>query len=145
MKTKLIKRQETAHEWYVVDVSGKVLGRAATEIATLLMGKNRPDFTPHVDNGAGVVVINCDKIRVTGKKASQKMYTRFSGYPGGLRKTVYEEMFEKDPKYVMRHAVKGMLPKNKLGVRMLKRLKLYTGTEHPHAAQKPKTFETKAR
>jgi large subunit ribosomal protein L13 len=143
MKTKLIKRQEATHEWYVVDVSGKVLGRAATEIATLLMGKNRPDFTSHVDNGAGVVVVNCDKIRVTGRKASQKVYTRFSGYPGGLRKTVYEEMFKKDPKYVMRHAVKGMLPKSKLGVRMLKRLKLYTGDEHPHAAQKPKTFETK--
>ncbi|MFH1552202.1 MAG: 50S ribosomal protein L13 [Candidatus Omnitrophota bacterium] len=137
MKTKIIKHEETAHQWYVVDVSGKILGRAATEIAQMLSGKNRPDFTPNVDNGAGVIVINCDKIKVTGNKASQKVYKRFSGYPGGQKETVYNKMFEKDPKYIVRHAVKGMVPKNKLGARMMKRLKLYVGGEHPHAAQKP--------
>ncbi len=138
MKTKLLKHNEAGHEWYIVDVSDKVLGRAATQIATLLSGKYRPDFTPHVDGGAGVIVINCEKVRVTGKKPVQKVYKRYSGYPGGLKETPYSEMFEKDPKYVVRHAVKGMLPKNKLGSRMLKRLKLYTGAEHSHAAQKPK-------
>ncbi len=141
MKTKMIKREEAEHEWYVVDVGGKVLGRAATQIATLLIGKYRPDFTPNIDNGAGVIVINSDKVRVTGNKAEQKVYKRYSGYPGGQKETVYEKMFEKDPKYVLRHAVKGMLPKNKLGACMLKRLKLYVGAEHPHAAQQPREFE----
>ena len=136
--TKLKKQQEVVHDWYIIDVSDKVLGRAATQIAALLKGKNKTDYTPHVDGGSGVVVINCDKIRITGRKSGQKVYKRYSGYPSGQRETVYEKMFEKDPKYVVRHAVKGMLPKNKLGARMLKRLKLYIGTEHPHAAQSPK-------
>ncbi len=138
MKTKMIKQEEAKHEWYVIDVADKVLGRAATEIATLLSGKYRPDYTPNVDSGAGVIVINCDKIKVTGNKEAKKVYTRYSGYPSGQKKTRYDSMFEKDPKYVMRHAVRGMLPKNKLGVRMLRRLKLYTGSEHPHVAQRPK-------
>ena len=137
IKTKMIKREEVEHSWYLIDVSDKVLGRAATEIATLLMGKNRPDFTPYVDSGAGVVVINCGKVRLTGNKAGKKVYKRYSGYPGGQKETVYEKMIEKDPKYVLRHAVKGMIPKNKLGSRMIKRLKLYVGEEHPHTAQKP--------
>lgn len=137
MKTKMLKRGEIGHQWYVVDVADEVLGRAATGIATLLSGKSRPDFTPHVDSGAGVIVLNCGKIRVTGNKSSQKVYKRFSGYPSGQKETVYEKMLEKDPKHIMRHAVRGMLPKNKLGVRMLKRLKLYTGSDHPHVAQKP--------
>ena len=137
MKTKWIKSEETGHQWYIVDVSDKVLGRAATRIATLLSGKYRPDYTPNVDNGAGVVVVNCGKIKVTGKKGTQKVYKWFSGYPAGQRQVTYEKMFEKDPKYVLRHAVKGMLPKNKLGAKMLKRLKLYVGSEHPHTAQKP--------
>ncbi len=136
-KTKMIKREKVQHPWYLVDVSGKVLGRASTLIATLLMGKNRPDFTPHVDSGAGVIVINCDKIRITGEKGSKKVYKRYSGYPGGQKETVYNKMSKKDPKYVIRHAVKGMIPKNKLGSRMLKRLKLYVGDDHPHIAQKP--------
>jgi large subunit ribosomal protein L13 len=136
--TKLKKQQEVVHDWYIIDVSDKVLGRAATRIASLLKGKNKVDYTPHVDGGSGVVVINCDKIKFTGKKSGQKVYKRYSGYPSGQKETVYEKMFEKDPKYVVRHAVKGMLPKNKLGAKMLKRLKLYTGTEHPHAAQNPK-------
>lgn len=138
MKTRMLKQEEVEHEWYVVDVADKILGRAATEIALLLSGKYRPDFTSHVDCGAGVVVINCGKIRVTGNRESQKVYKRYSGYPGGQKETTYERMFEKNPKYIMRHAVKGMLPKNKLGARMLKRLKLYVDEEHPHTAQKPK-------
>ena len=136
--TKMKKHKEVTHDWYIVDVTDKVLGRVATEIASLLKGKQKVDYTPHVDGGSGVIVINCDKIKVTGKKDIQKVYKRFSGYPGGQRETTYEKMFAKDPKYVMRHAVKGMLPKNKLGAKMLKRLKLYTGQEHPHIAQTPK-------
>jgi len=137
-RTKMAKKEEVTHDWYVVDVADKVLGRVATQIAVLLNGKDRVDYTPHVDNGAGVIVLNCDKIKVTGKKSEQKAYERFSGYPSGLKKTVYEKMIIKDPKYILRHAVKGMLPKNKLGPLMLRRLKLYVGTEHPHTAQCPK-------
>lgn len=137
MKTKMVKKMDTLHEWYIVDVQDKVLGRAATGIATLLSGKYRTDYTPNVDNGAGVVVLNCSKIRVTGKKPEQKVYKSFSGYPGGQRVVRLEEMFDKNPKHILRHAVKGMLPKNKLGARMIKRLKLYVGEEHPHTAQKP--------
>lgn len=138
LKTKMIKREEVKHEWYIVDVADKILGRAATKIATLLNGKYRPDYTPHVDSGAGVIVINCDKIRVTGNKENQKVYKSFSGYPGGQKEILYEKKFEKDPTYIMRHAVKGMLPKNKLGALMMGRLKLYIGSEHSHAAQQPK-------
>jgi large subunit ribosomal protein L13 len=136
--TKMKKNSEVVHDWYVIDVSDKVLGRAASEIASLLKGKHKVDYTPHVDGGSGVIVVNCDKIRVTGRKSGQKVYKRFSGYPSGQKETVYEKMIGKDPTYVMRHAVKGMLPKNRLGTKMLKRLKLYTGTEHPHTAQAPK-------
>ncbi|MBD3426327.1 MAG: 50S ribosomal protein L13 [Candidatus Omnitrophica bacterium] len=141
MKTKMIKDQDTVHDWYIVDLEDKILGRASSGIAMLLMGKNRPDFTPHVDNGAGVIAINCDKVKVTGKKPDQKLYKRFSGYPGGQKTISYKEMQDKDPKHIIRHSVKGMLPKNKLGARMLKRLKLYVGTEHPHAAQQPKEIK----
>jgi len=137
-KTRMLKQTEIEHQWYTVDVEGKILGRVATEIAKLLNGKTRPDFTPNVDGGAGVIVLNCGKIRVTGAKEEQKVYKRYSGYPGGQKETVYKEMKEKDPKYIVRHAVKGMLPKNKLGALMLKRLKLYEGREHPHIAQQPK-------
>ena len=140
-KTKMIKHKETEHDWYIIDVADKVLGRAATEIAVLIMGKNRPDFTPHVDNGAGVVVLNCNKVKVTGNKKIQKIYKSFSGYPGGLKETTYEKMIEKKPKHILKHAVKGMLPKNKLGARMIKRLKLYVGEEHPHTAQNPKEYK----
>lgn len=138
MKTKMIKHKEVKHPWFVVDVADKVLGRVSTQIAGMLSGKNRPDYTPNVDNGAGVVVINCGKVRVTGKKESQKVYKRFSGYPSGQREVVYSKMFEKSPEYIVRHAVMGMLPKNKLGSKMIKRLKLYVGAEHNQTAQKPK-------
>ncbi|MBU0571910.1 MAG: 50S ribosomal protein L13 [Candidatus Omnitrophica bacterium] len=137
-KTKMAKKEEVNHEWYVIDAADKILGRAATKIAVLLNGKDRVDYTPHVDNGAGVIVLNCGKIKVTGKKNEQKTYERFSGYPGGLRRTTYDKMLVEDPKYILRHAVKGMLPKNKLGTLMLRRLKLYVGAEHPHTAQCPK-------
>ncbi len=137
MKSKIVKHKEAEHEWFLIDVKDKILGRAATQIATLLTGKYRTDYTPNVDSGAGVVVLNCDKVRVTGKKDKQKVYKRFSGYPSGQKETVYEKMMEKDPTYIVRHAVKGMLPKNKLGALMLKRLKLYVGEEHEHMAQKP--------
>jgi len=137
MKTKMAKKTEVDHDWFMVDVSDKVLGRAATKIATLLSGKYRPDYTPNVDGGAGVVVLNCGKVKVTGNKATQKVYKRFSGYPSGQKETVYNKMMEKDPKHIVRHAVRGMLPKNKLGDRMIKRLKLYVGTEHSHIAQQP--------
>lgn len=140
MKTKIVKQEERSHEWFIVDVADKILGRAATRIAVLLMGKNRRDFTPHVDNGAGVVVLNCDKIKVTGNKAEQKIYKRFSGYPGGLKETIFKQMKAKSPGYIVRHAVRGMLPKNKLGARMLSRLKLYKDEKHPHAAQKPQVI-----
>ncbi len=140
-KSKMMKEQDTCHSWYVVDVEGKVLGRAATRIATLLKGKDRVDYTPHVDNGDGVIVLNCGKVRVTGKKAEQKYYKNFSGYPSGLKETRYDKMMEKDPKHALRHAVKGMLPKNKLGALMIKRLKLYVGTEHAHVAQSPKEIK----
>lgn len=139
--TRMVKKEEAVHEWYLVDVQGKILGRAATKISSLLSGKNRRDFTPNVDNGAGVIVINCDKVTITGKKGGQKLYTRYSGYPGGLKETTYDDMSKKDPKYIIRHAVKGMLPKNKLGARMLKRLKIYKGTDHPHTAQKPEEIK----
>ena len=140
-KTKMAKKTEVTHDWYVVDVTDKVLGRAATKIATLLCGKDRPDYTPYVDSGAGVIVLNCGKIRVTGKKAEDKLYKRFSGYPGGLKETAYKDVFAKDPTYIVRQAVRGMLPKNKLGVRMLRRLKLYAGEEHQHSAQQPKEIK----
>lgn len=140
-KTLMKKPKEAVHEWYLIDVADKVLGRAATKIAALLKGKHHVDFTPHVDSGAGVIVINCGKIRVTGRKGEQKLYTRYSGYPGGLKSIVYDRMFAKDPKYILRHAVKGMLPRNKLGSRMLKRLKLYEGEKHSHAAQTPKELK----
>ena len=141
MKTKMLKMNDVDRKWYLVDVKDKVLGRAATGIATLLSGKYRPDFTPHVDAGSGVIVLNCDKVRVTGNKAKQKQYKRYSGYPSGQRETSYEEMHEKDPKYILWHAVRGMLPKNKLSAHMLRRLKMYTGEEHPHAAQQPEVKE----
>ena len=143
MKTVMKKNEESVHEWYIVDVKDKVLGRASTKIAVLLKGKNRPDFTPHVDGGAGVIVLNCNKVRLTGNKASQKVYKRYSGYPSGQKETPYEKMMEKNPTYAVRHAVKGMLPKTKLGARMIKRLKMYTGEEHPHIAQGPVEYKFK--
>lgn len=141
MKTRMLKKEDTVRKWYLIDAEDKVLGRAATRIATLLSGKDRPDYTPHVDSGAGVIVTNCAKVCVTGKKETQKTYKRFSGYPSGQTVTTYEKMAKKEPKHLIRHAVRGMLPKNRLGSKMLKRLKLYVGEEHRQEAQKPEKIE----
>lgn len=140
-KTVMKKPLETSHEWYIVDVADKIVGRAATRIATLLKGKHKVDFTPHVDNGAGVIVLNCDKVKISGNKSLEKIYKRFSGYPRGQKETTFEVMMVKNPKHVLMHAVKGMLPKTKIGAKMLKRLKLYTGEDHPHTAQRPTTVK----
>jgi large subunit ribosomal protein L13 len=128
-------------EWYVVDASGKVLGRLATQIAMLLRGKHRPTFTPHADMGHRVAVINAEKIRVTGKKETQKTYFSYSGYPGGAKFRTFREQMRKKPEEIIRHAVKGMLPKNRLGDKLVKKLKIYVGPNHPHQAQRPKVLE----
>ncbi len=140
-KTYMAKPGEVTREWYVVDASGKTLGRLATEIARILRGKHKPQYTPHVDVGDFVIVINAEKIAVTGRKLDQKRYYRHSGYPGGLRSITLRRLLEKHPERVIRLAVKGMLPKNRLGRRMLKKLKVYAGPEHPHQAQQPKPLD----
>ena len=131
------KRSDNPEKWWVVDAEGKVLGRLASTVAARLRGKHNPSFTPHVDMGDWVVVINADKIKLTGKKLSQKTYYRHSGYIGGLKSITADKLLEKKPEELIRHAVKGMLPKNKLGRKLNKKLKVYTGSEHPHQAQNP--------
>ncbi len=132
------KADEVAREWHLVDASGQILGRLAAKIATLLMGKHKPAYTPGVDMGDFVVVINAARIRVTGRKMENKIYHRHTGYPGGLKETALKDMLAKHPERVIELAVKGMLPKNRLARKMLKRLKVYAGPEHPHQAQNPK-------
>jgi large subunit ribosomal protein L13 len=134
MKTYSVKASEIKREWHVIDASGKILGKVATEAAGLLMGKDKAMFTRNLDTGDYVVVTNASKVKVTGKKLEQKMYYRHSGYPGGFRAVPLAEMLEKKPEMVIEHAVKGMLPQNKLGDAMIKKLKVYAGAEHPHAA-----------
>ena len=124
-------------KWYIIDADGKILGRLATRIATILRGKQKPDFTPNVDRGDYVICINASKVKVTGRKETQKIYTRYTGYPGGLRKTTLKEMRAKKPEEIIYHAVKGMLSKGPLGRKMIKKLKVYSGHEHPHKAQNP--------
>ena len=141
MKTYSVKASEIEREWFVVDAAGKNLGRLATEIATILRGKHKPIFTPSMDVGDFVVVVNADKITVTGRKLKDKMYYRHSLYPGGLKAVSLEVMLQKHPTRVLRYAVRGMLPKNRLGRRIIKKLKVYAGSSHPHAAQKPKPLE----
>jgi large subunit ribosomal protein L13 len=138
MKTYNAKPGEVAREWYVVDAEGKTLGRLATQIADTLRGKRKPQYTPHVDTGDFVVVVNAEKIAVTGNKLDQKRYYRHSGYPGGLRSRTLREQLDRRPTEVLRVAVKGMLPKNRLARQQLTKLKIYAGPEHPHAAQNPK-------
>ncbi|MEO8037219.1 MAG: 50S ribosomal protein L13 [Betaproteobacteria bacterium] len=140
MKTFSAKAQEVKHDWFVIDATDKVLGRVAVEIARRLRGKHKPIFTPHVDTGDFIVVVNVDRIRVTGNKAQQKTYYRHSGYPGGIYGTTYEKLHARFPGRVLETAVKGMLPKGPLGYAMLKKLKVYAGAEHPHAAQQPKAL-----
>lgn len=141
MKTYSVKPSEIKREWHVVDASGQILGRTATEIAILLRGKHKPQFTPHMDTGDFVVVVNAEKIRVTGKKMEQKIYYRHSGYLGGLKEMNLETLLARKPEEAIMKAVKGMLPRNKLGKVMLKKLKVYAGADHPHAAQNPKKLE----
>ncbi len=141
MKTYRVKPHEVHREWWVVDAKGKILGRLASEIAKIIRGKHKVYYQPDVDCGDFVIVINADKIRVTGKKLDQKIYYRHSGYPGGLKERSLKWMLENKPEEVIRLAVKRMLPKNKLGHRMLKRLKIYRGESHPHQAQRPKVLE----
>lgn len=140
-KTYMAKPGEIPHKWYVVDATGKTLGRLATEIARILRGKHKPQYTPHVDSGDYVVVINAAKVEVTGRKLDQKKYYHFSGYPGGLKSTTLRQMMEKSPEQVIVKAVKGMLPHNILGRRILKKLKVYAGPEHLHQAQQPQPLE----
>src|SRR6266581_583087 len=138
MKTYTAKPGEITRRWYVVDAEGQTLGRLATRIADTLRGKGKPTYTPHVDTGDFVVVVNAEKIQVTGKKLDQKLYYRHSGYPGGLRSRPLREQLERRPTEVLRKAVKGMLPRNRLGRAQLRKLKIYAGAEHPHEAQGPK-------
>jgi large subunit ribosomal protein L13 len=140
MKTYSAKPGEIQRDWYVVDAEGQILGRLATQIADRLRGKGKPQFTPHVDTGDFVVVVNAEKIAVTGNKLDDKLYYRHSGYPGGLRERPLREQLERVPTEVLRKAVKGMLPRNRLGRQQLTKLKIYAGPEHPHAAQEPKPF-----
>jgi large subunit ribosomal protein L13 len=138
MKTQMPKATDgETRQWVLVDAEGQVLGRLATALAHRLRGKHRPDFAPHLDQGDFVIVINAEKIRLTGRKWDQKMYYRHSGYVGGLKSIVAKKLLVKDPEELIRHAVRGMLPKNHLGRSMLKKLKVYAGTEHPHQAQRP--------
>lgn len=139
-KTKSAKKEEVNRKWYVFDADGEIVGRSATRIATVLRGKHKPDFTPHVDTGDNVIIINAEKIRFTGAKMAQKEYQRYSGYPGGQKRRTAAEMMEKKPVAIIEKAVRGMLPKTKLGRAMFKKLYVYTGSEHPHAAQKPESF-----
>lgn len=141
MKSYMAKKGEVERRWFVVDASDKVLGRIATQIATKLRGKDRPFFTPHTDTGDFVVVVNAEKIKVTGKKLNDKFYYRHSGYLGGLKVTPLKEMLQSKPEEVIRLAVKRMLPKNRLGRQLIKKLKVYRGPEHPHQAQKPIAWE----
>ena len=141
MKTYTAKAQDVERKWYVVDAQGKTLGRLATQIATILRGKHKPIFTPHVDCGDFVIVINAEKVVVTGQKLDQKKYYRHSGYPGGLSEITLRDQLKKFPERAIEAAVKGMLPKNKLGRQMFKKLKVYAGPNHPHAAQQPEPLE----
>ena len=141
MKTYYAKPQEVEREWVLIDAEDQVLGRVATKAATILKGKHKPQYTPHVDTGDFVVVVNADKIRVTGAKTTDKVYSRHTGYPGGLKQETFEEAMAKHPERVIEHAVKGMLPKNTLGRAMGKKLKVYAGPDHPHTAQNPRKIE----
>ncbi|MGW4643035.1 50S ribosomal protein L13 [Sphaerisporangium sp. NPDC004334] len=141
MRTFTPKATDVQRQWYVIDATDVVLGRLATQVATLLRGKHKPIFAPHVDTGDFVIVINADKVALTGNKLEQKKAYRHSGYPGGLRSVSYSELLEKRPDRAVEKAVKGMLPKNSLGRKMAKKLKVYAGSEHPHLAQRPVQFE----
>lgn len=141
MKTTIVREKDIKRDWYIVDATGKTLGRFSSKIAHILMGKHKRNFVKHLDLGDYVIVINVDKMVLTGKKLSTKKYYHHSGYPGGLKEIVYEELMKEKPGFVLKKAVKGMLPKNKLARKMLKKFKVYSGSKHPHQAQKPKIIE----
>lgn len=141
MKTYFVKENEIQKNWYVINADGKTLGRLCTHVAMLLRGKTKVTFTPHADMGDNVIIINAEKVRLTGKKALNKTYYRHSGYPGGLKETKFSDMIKDKPERVIQHAVKGMLPHNKLGRAIIKHLKVYRGPEHPHQAQQPELLE----
>ena len=141
MKTFTAKPETVQRDWYVVDATGKTLGRLATELARRLRGKHKAEYTPHVDTGDYIVVINAEEITVTGKKAQDKKYYRHTGFPGGIRETNFEKLIAHKPEAVLEKAVKGMLPKGPLGYAMIKKMKVYAGTEHPHAAQQPQVLD----
>ena len=141
MSTTLLKKETLERKWYVIDAAGKPLGRTAVTAANLLRGKHKPTFAPHVDTGDFVIIVNAEKVALTGAKLEQKRAYRHSGYPGGLKSVNYAELLETNPVRAVEKAVKGMLPKNKLAAQQLKKLKVYAGPEHPHAAQQPKTYE----
>ena len=140
MKTYMANPDKIERKWYVVDAEGQTLGRLAAEVAKVLRGKNKPEFTPHIDTGDNVIVINAEKIKVTGKKLDQKVYYHHSDYVGGMKETTLREMMAKKPEQVIEHAVKGMLPKGPLGRTMIKKLHVYAGAEHAHQAQKPEVL-----
>jgi len=135
--TRFIKTEDADRKWYVIDANNQVLGRLAAQVAQVIRGKKKPIFTPNMDTGDFVIILNADKIRMTGKRESQKTYFSHSGYPGGLKTRSFSDMMQKKPEFVIHHAVKGMLPKNRLGRQLIKKLKVYAGDSHPHAAQKP--------
>jgi large subunit ribosomal protein L13 len=139
--TKSIRKEDVGRDWWVVDASGKTLGRLSSQVAALLRGKHKPWFTPHVDTGDFVIVINADKIELQGKRVQQKEYFSHTGYPGGQKVRSFKEMLDKKPEFLIEHAVKGMLPKNRLGRQIFKKLKVYRNDEHPHKAQMPREFE----
>jgi large subunit ribosomal protein L13 len=141
MKTFSAKPQNIEHNWLLVDAEGQTLGRIATEIASRLRGKHKPEYTPHVDTGDFVVVINAEKVRVTGNKAKDKMYHHHTGFPGGLKSFSFEKLIDRAPDRVLKLAIKGMLPRTPLGRAMFKKLKVYAGNEHPHAAQQPQSLQ----
>ena len=140
MKTYSAKSGEVNQDWFVVDATDKTLGRLASEIARRLRGKHKPEYTPHIDTGDYIVVVNAEKVRVTGAKATDKMYHHHTGYPGGLKSYSFEKLIERAPERVLQRAVKGMLPRNPLGRAMFKKLKVYSGSEHPHTAQQPEAL-----
>ncbi len=139
-KTRSVKKEDVQRKWYIIDAEGEVVGRLCSRIAHVLRGKHKPSYTPHVDGGDFVIVINADKVRFTGQKLDKKEYLRYTGYPGGQRKTTPRELLAKKPERIIEHAVRGMLPKNRLGRQMFKKLFVYAGEEHPHQAQKPEAF-----
>lgn len=141
MKTFMANAQTIERKWYIVDAAGMPLGRLASQVAAVLRGKNKPTFTPHVDTGDHVIVINAAKVVLTGRKLDQKIYYHHSGYPGGLKETKYRDLLSKKPEFVVRHAVQGMLPKGPLGRQMGRKLRVYAGAEHEHEAQKPEVLE----